>query len=219
MMTRVGLLLAALLAFVALPFVATNYVLYLLNLMAINLILAVGLDILTGWTGQISLGHAGFAAIGQVKASARLAGLHAGTWYDSALVIMGVSVDLAGRPAPPTMPPEMQAWDEDWLFQRSARPGGDPMIRPPTCPACGAPTAVDEAGRCSHCRVPVPVLTTGWLATRIVSHHPGYALMRARMAEDLGANPDVLANMSPVMRKLLPPGVADGVTGPYGPAR
>jgi len=101
MMTRVGLLLAALLAFVALPFVATNYVLYLLNLMAINLILAVGLDILTGWTGQISLGHAGFAAIGAYASG--LAILHLGVpfWLATplaALFCAAVSL-IIGAPA------------------------------------------------------------------------------------------------------------------------
>jgi branched-chain amino acid transport system permease protein len=37
---------------------------YLLNLIIINSIVAIGLNILVGYTGQISLGHAGFFAIG-----------------------------------------------------------------------------------------------------------------------------------------------------------
>lgn len=37
---------------------------YLLNLMIIHCIVAIGLNILVGFTGQISLGHAGFFAIG-----------------------------------------------------------------------------------------------------------------------------------------------------------
>ena len=56
-----ALLLAAL---VLLPFVATSYQIYALNLMAVNVIVALGLNILVGYTGQISLGHAGFVAIG-----------------------------------------------------------------------------------------------------------------------------------------------------------
>jgi branched-chain amino acid transport system permease protein len=47
-----------------LPLYATNYYLYLLNLIMVHAILAVGLNILVGSTGQISLGHAGFFAIG-----------------------------------------------------------------------------------------------------------------------------------------------------------
>ena len=46
------------------PFFASNYWLYLFNLMMVHVILAVGLNILVGSTGQISLGHAGFFAIG-----------------------------------------------------------------------------------------------------------------------------------------------------------
>ncbi len=56
------LLLMACLAI--LPFVAGDYSLYVVNLMAINAIVAIGLNILVGYTGQISLGHAGFFAIG-----------------------------------------------------------------------------------------------------------------------------------------------------------
>jgi branched-chain amino acid transport system permease protein len=41
-----------------------DYVAYMLNLICINIIVAVGLNILTGFTGLISLGHAAFMAIG-----------------------------------------------------------------------------------------------------------------------------------------------------------
>jgi len=41
-----------------------NYVAYMLNLIFINAIVAVGLNLLTGFTGLISLGHAAFVAIG-----------------------------------------------------------------------------------------------------------------------------------------------------------
>lgn len=55
------MLIAALTTF---PFVASNYHIYMANYMAINVLVAVGLNILVGYTGQISLGHAGFFAIG-----------------------------------------------------------------------------------------------------------------------------------------------------------
>jgi branched-chain amino acid transport system permease protein len=54
-------LVAALLVF---PFLAPNYYIYMVNYMAINVIVTLGLNILVGYTGQISLGHAGFFAIG-----------------------------------------------------------------------------------------------------------------------------------------------------------
>ena len=51
-------------ALLTIPLFASNYYLYLLNLIMVHVILAVGLNILVGSTGQISLGHAGFFAIG-----------------------------------------------------------------------------------------------------------------------------------------------------------
>ena len=47
-----------------LPFFAPNYYIYMANYIAINIIVAAGLNLLVGFTGQISLGHAGFFAIG-----------------------------------------------------------------------------------------------------------------------------------------------------------
>ncbi len=46
------------------PFVVENYYIYLANYIAINVIVAAGLNLLVGYTGQISMGHAGFFAIG-----------------------------------------------------------------------------------------------------------------------------------------------------------
>lgn len=46
------------------PFLVKNYYVYMANYMAINIIVAIGLNLLVGYTGQISLGHAGFFAIG-----------------------------------------------------------------------------------------------------------------------------------------------------------
>jgi branched-chain amino acid transport system permease protein len=48
----------------AFPFLVKNYYVYVANYMAINVIVVVGLNLLVGFTGQISLGHAGFFAIG-----------------------------------------------------------------------------------------------------------------------------------------------------------
>jgi branched-chain amino acid transport system permease protein len=46
------------------PFIVKNYYVYVANYIAINIIVALGLNLLVGYTGQISLGHAGFFAIG-----------------------------------------------------------------------------------------------------------------------------------------------------------
>jgi len=54
-------LIAALILY---PLLMPNYYIYMANYMAINVIVAIGLNLLVGYTGQISLGHAGFFAIG-----------------------------------------------------------------------------------------------------------------------------------------------------------
>src|SRR5713226_1089850 len=46
------------------PGIAPNYILYLISLGLIYAMVAIGLNLLVGQTGQISLGHAGFFAIG-----------------------------------------------------------------------------------------------------------------------------------------------------------
>src|SRR5437899_12160781 len=69
------------------PGVAPGYVLYLVSLALIYAIVAIGLGILIGHTGQISLGHAGFFAIG-AYASALLT-LRVGLPFVVALLIAG----------------------------------------------------------------------------------------------------------------------------------
>jgi branched-chain amino acid transport system permease protein len=56
-----ALLMVFLLVF---PFFANEYVLYMANLIGIAIIGAQGLNLLTGFTGQISLGHAAFIGVG-----------------------------------------------------------------------------------------------------------------------------------------------------------
>jgi len=54
---------------VLLPFFGDPYIIYLINLSGISVIAAMGLNLLIGFTGQISLGHAGFFAIGAYTAA------------------------------------------------------------------------------------------------------------------------------------------------------
>ena len=61
-----GILFALLLIF---PFVAGDYLLFMANLTGITIIGAVGLNILTGFAGQISLGHAAFIGVGGYTAA------------------------------------------------------------------------------------------------------------------------------------------------------
>jgi len=58
------LVVAIAVAVLVLPMVSNAYVIYLLNLTFLAVIGAVGLNLLTGYCGQVSLGHASFLAIG-----------------------------------------------------------------------------------------------------------------------------------------------------------
>lgn len=61
-----GVLGLALLVF---PFMAGDYLLYIANLTGIGIVAALGLNILTGYAGQISLGHAAFVGVGAYTAA------------------------------------------------------------------------------------------------------------------------------------------------------
>ncbi|MBW1785487.1 MAG: branched-chain amino acid ABC transporter permease [Deltaproteobacteria bacterium] len=74
-------------ALVFLPFLMPNYYIYMVNYMAINVIVTIGLNILVGYTGQISLGHAGFFAIGAYITLLMM--IHLNIPFPIALVIAG----------------------------------------------------------------------------------------------------------------------------------
>jgi branched-chain amino acid transport system permease protein len=63
----------------------------LIVLAGINIILAVSLNLITGFTGQFSIGHAGFMAVGAYS-SAYLTVYYAGVWERSLAGIVGVTV-------------------------------------------------------------------------------------------------------------------------------
>ncbi|GIV99184.1 branched-chain amino acid ABC transporter permease [Roseiflexus sp.] len=74
---RIVLVLIAVLTF---PWVADRYWLNLANTIAIAAIGAIGLNILVGYTGQISIGHGGFLAVGAYTAGLLAARLDAPMW-------------------------------------------------------------------------------------------------------------------------------------------
>ncbi|HEX9695025.1 MAG TPA: branched-chain amino acid ABC transporter permease [Actinomycetota bacterium] len=65
--SRIGMLLLAVVV-VVLPFVLTDFWLAVINFAAIASIGAIGLNLLTGFTGQVSLGHAFFIGLGAYTA-------------------------------------------------------------------------------------------------------------------------------------------------------
>src|SRR6185503_4815213 len=82
---------------VALPRVLNPYVLQVVVLCGINVILAVSLNLINGFTGQFSIGHAGFMAIG-AYASAMFSLLVGKSWV-TALAALGVPAGLANGAA------------------------------------------------------------------------------------------------------------------------
>jgi len=76
------------------PFFAKNYYVYVANFMAINVIVVVGLNLLVGYTGQISMGHAGFFAIGAYSTVALM--IHAHFPFLLALPTAGLIAALFG---------------------------------------------------------------------------------------------------------------------------
>lgn len=61
---KIGAAALALIALIVLPHLTTGYVVYLANLMLVYIILALGLNILIGETGQFGLAHVAFYGIG-----------------------------------------------------------------------------------------------------------------------------------------------------------
>jgi len=89
------LLLAALLAVACvLPFVLSNYRIFQMALVLVYAIALLGLNILTGYNGQISLGHGAFYAIGAYCAAMLMD--HAGFPYWATVPIAGAVCLVAG---------------------------------------------------------------------------------------------------------------------------
>jgi branched-chain amino acid transport system permease protein len=73
---------------VLLPTVANPYITRVIMLCGINIILAVSLNLINGFTGQFSIGHAGFMAIGGYGSA--MFSLHVGRHWVTALAGAGV---------------------------------------------------------------------------------------------------------------------------------
>lgn len=74
---------------------APRYFVYLASLVAVNAIVAIGLNLLSGYTNQLSFGHAGFLAIGAYTTA--LMALHAPSLpAPAALLLAGLFTGLVG---------------------------------------------------------------------------------------------------------------------------
>jgi len=76
------------------PFISGPYMLYVLNNMAIAAIAAIGLNILIGFTGQISLGHGAFFGVGAYAAA--ILAIKAGFPFWASVLSAGVITAVVG---------------------------------------------------------------------------------------------------------------------------
>src|SRR3989337_2429382 len=83
------------------PWYAPGYLVFTAILVSVNAIVALGLNLLTGYTGQISLGHAGFVAIGAYTSGLLMSKLGVTWWlaWPAAGIVAAAFGFLVGLPA------------------------------------------------------------------------------------------------------------------------
>ncbi|HEU19567.1 MAG TPA: branched-chain amino acid ABC transporter permease [Deltaproteobacteria bacterium] len=91
---RAAALLGMVVLFTLVPFMTGPYVLYVINIIGITSIAAIGLNILVGFTGQISLGHGAFVGVGAYAAAIMATSLSFPFWI--AVPVAGLVTALVG---------------------------------------------------------------------------------------------------------------------------
>ena len=82
------------LALIVFPWLVSTYVNFLVSLIGVWIVVALGLNLLTGYTAQISLGHGAFLAIGAYTAA--ICTVEVGMPYWVAMIVAGFVTGLAG---------------------------------------------------------------------------------------------------------------------------
>ncbi len=91
---RLWTLVGLFLIFAVIPFAASSYMLYVLNIIGIYSIAVIGLNLLIGYTGQISLGHGAFFGVGAYAAA--ILGTKAGLPFIVTVPAAGLITALVG---------------------------------------------------------------------------------------------------------------------------
>jgi branched-chain amino acid transport system permease protein len=176
------------------PGIAPGYILYLVSLALIYAIVAIGLGLLIGHTGQISLGHAGFFAIG-AYASALLT-LRLGLPFVAALLVAGALTAtigfLLGLPAlrlsGPYLAvatlgfglaiPQLVVWQASWTGGSSGL-HGLPLASLPL----GALTIVFRTDQDYYYLAAAVLIVLTIFARNVVASHTGRAFVAIRDSE------------------------------------
>lgn len=87
--------------FAAVPLWAGDYVLGVMNLIGITVIAMMGLNILTGYCGQISIGHVAFIAVGSYTSAILSEHLGWPFWatFPSSIIVSGLTGFIVGLPS------------------------------------------------------------------------------------------------------------------------
>ena len=93
----IAVLVALLALDLVLPRVANPYLMQIIMLCGINVILAVSLNLINGFTGQFSIGHAGFMALGAYGSA--MFSLRVGADWVARLQALGLPEPIAAAPA------------------------------------------------------------------------------------------------------------------------
>lgn len=91
---RVWMWIGIVILFVVIPFVSSPYLLYIINHIGIAAIAAIGLNLLIGYTGQISLGHGAFFGVGAYAAA--ILATRVGFPFWLSVISAGVITSLVG---------------------------------------------------------------------------------------------------------------------------
>lgn len=89
---RIWILAALAVTFVAIPLLASPYWLVVLTLVGIAAVGATGLNVLVGYAGQISLGHAAFAAVGAYTSGLLVSRAEAPFWVAVPVAMVAAGV-------------------------------------------------------------------------------------------------------------------------------
>lgn len=174
---------------IAASFLLPNYYLYLLSLAGVWAIAALGLNLLTGYAGQISIGHAGFVAIGAYTSA--LLTLNTGAPFWIALPVAGMVsaiVGLAlGLPALRLSGPYLAIATlgfvvavEQVFDKWSAVTGGFQGLKAPR-PAFGPLEIADDRGLYALTLILAAAMT--WLAINLVNSSVGRVFVALRDSE------------------------------------
>jgi branched-chain amino acid transport system permease protein len=183
----------AFLVYAAVALFGGGYFVYLLNLIGIFSLVAIGLNILTGFSGQTSIGHAGFFAIGAYASG--LATLRWGIPFWLTIPLGGLlATVLGGLIALPALRLKnlylaiatlgFGVVTQKVIFQWRSLTGGGAGLHVPAPTLFGL--SVDDGGRMAW--VVLAALVAGtWSAARLSNSRTGRALKMLRESETTAA--------------------------------